>query len=82
MKIYNIENTKEFFETLNECEGNVELVNNQGEHIELNSKKGSNLNILSETYVDGIIKEMELCFANKNDAVKIFQFLSGMHNVA
>lgn len=82
MKIYNIENTKNFFETLSACEGNVELVGNKGEHITLNSENGENLNLLSETYVDGMIKEIELAFSNKNDAVKMFQYLSGMHNVA
>ena len=82
MKIYNIENTKDFFETLSECEGNVELVSNNGEHITLNKAHGNNLNLLSETYVDGMIKEIELAFTNKTDAVKIFEYLSGMHNVA
>ena len=82
MKIYNIENTKEFFETLSECEGNVELVSDNGEHITLSSKNGENLNLLSETYVDGKIKEIELAFSDKTDAVRIFEYLTGMHNVA
>ncbi|MBO4845203.1 MAG: hypothetical protein J5525_02740 [Lachnospiraceae bacterium] len=82
MKIYNIENTKEFFETLSECEGNVELVNDNGEHITLSNKNGENLNLLSETYVDGSIKEIELSFSDKTDAVRMFTYLSGMHNVA
>jgi len=82
MKIYNVNNTKKFFETLSACEGNVELVNNNGEHILLNTKKGKNLNLLSETYINGMIKEIELAFSNKQDAVKMFQFLSTMNNAA
>lgn len=82
MKIYNIKNTKKFFETLSECKGDVELVNAEGKHIALSDKTGSNLNILSETYVNGMIKEIELSFADQKDAVMIFQYLSAMNNVA
>ena len=82
MKIYNIENTKELFETISECKGKVELVNEDGRHIELSTKEGGNVNLLSETYVSGSIKEMELCFSNKEDACKVFMFLSGLKNVA
>ncbi len=78
MKIYNIENTGNFFKTLSECEGNVEIVNKNGKHIAL---KDENLNVLKSVYTD-TIKELEINFSDGQDAVKMFQFLTGMSNVA
>ncbi|MBR4183602.1 MAG: hypothetical protein IKQ56_07250 [Lachnospiraceae bacterium] len=82
MKIFNIENTEKLFGTLSECEGSEELVNKNGEHIVLTDGKNSNLNILSETYVNGTIKEMELSFENEHDVLKVLEFLTRFHNAA
>ncbi|MCR5417845.1 MAG: hypothetical protein K6E84_02925 [Lachnospiraceae bacterium] len=79
MKIYNIENTKKFFNTLSECKGEVDLVNRNGDHIALNDE---HLSILKESYLGGTIRELELSFENGQDAVKVFEFLSGMSSVA
>ncbi|MBR4173733.1 MAG: hypothetical protein IKR56_00160 [Lachnospiraceae bacterium] len=82
MKIYNINNTKELFDTIAECKGSVELVGSDGSHLKLNKENGKNLDILSGTYVHGSIDEIELSFENGDDAMKVFQFLSGIRNVA
>ncbi len=82
MKIYNINNTKELFDTIAKCKGSVELVGSDGSHLKLNKENGKNLDILSGTYVHGSIDEIELSFENGDDAMKVFQFLSGIRNVA
>ena len=35
MKIFNIQNTRRFFERLSECEGDIEIVNEEGMHLSL-----------------------------------------------
>jgi len=82
MKIYNINNTKELFDTIAECKGSVELVGSDGSHLKLNKENGKNLDILSGSYVHGSIDEIELSFENGDDAMKVFRFLSGIRNVA
>ncbi len=79
MKIYNIENTGSFFKTLSECKGEVELVKENGSHIAL---KDENLDVLTNVYTEGSIKELEINFSDGQDAVKMFQYLTGMTNVA
>ncbi len=79
MKIYNIENTDKFIKTLTECKGEVELINKSGSHIAL---KDENLDVLKSVCTDNTIKELEINFSDGQDAVKMFQFLTGMTNVA
>ncbi len=80
MKIYNINDTKHFFKVVSECNGDVALVREDGSQLALN--KEESLNVLAETYVNGSIKEMELSFTDGEDAVKMFQYLTSMANVA
>ena len=82
MKIFNINNTKELFDTIAECTGSVELIGSDGSHLKLNNEEGKNLDILSGTYVHGSIDEIELNFENSDDAMKLFQFISGIRDVA
>ena len=82
MKIFNIDNTKELFDTIAECKGSVELIGSDGSHLKLNNEEGQNLDILSGTYVHGSIDEIELNFENSDDAMKLFQFISGIRDVA
>ena len=79
MKIFNIEDTKELFETLNNCNGSVELVSKDGSHIALTQDRDAKLNLLAETYVNGSIKEMELSFSDSRDVMTVAHYLTGMH---
>ncbi len=83
MKIYNVSDTKRFFETLMTCEGDIEVVSNEGMHITLSEDRNSeNLKVMAETFVSGMIKELELSFNNPKDAVKICEFLATMELAA
>lgn len=79
MKIYNICNTKRFFEVLSRCTGPVELVNDEGKRIALNAEPEAwNLAMLAQTYVNGVIRSMELSFVNPEDAAKMCDYLTNM----
>ncbi|MGN0246633.1 MAG: hypothetical protein ACI4DK_11825 [Lachnospiraceae bacterium] len=80
MKIYNIKDTKNFFEVLFRCSGDVELVSEDGLHISLKEKgrENDNLALLAETYLHGTIRKMELSFLNPKDAEMVCDYLTGM----
>ncbi|MGN0131206.1 MAG: polya polymerase [Lachnospiraceae bacterium] len=80
MKIYNISDTKKFFEVLFQCNGDVELVSAEGIHISLKEegRKNDHLGLLAETYLRGTIREMELSFLDPRDAEMVCGYLTGM----
>lgn len=78
MKIFNIQNTRRFFERLSECEGDIEIVNEEGMHLSLFDGDRKNLNILATTYVDGNINAIELYFQKSKDALMFLEFLASM----
>ena len=83
MKIYNVEDTKKFFETLSECKGEVDLVKKDGSRLMLNkTAETDHLTVLANTYENAHIDEMELDFADSDDAMKMCEFLTGMDTVA
>lgn len=74
MKIYNIRNVKEFSRKLAACEGNVEIISENGLHLQIHSKDGT-ADLIPFYYVSGEIKEMELIFEKDEDCHKIFSYL-------
>ena len=54
MKLFNIDNSEEFFNVVNECKDKVELVKKDGSRIDLKSKLTQN--ILS---IDGHFSELQ-----------------------
>lgn len=74
MKVYNIRNSKRFFEHLAGCRGTVELVNENGIHLTVTSGK-ENADLLPMTYVDGEIRQMELVFERREDCHYIMSYL-------
>ena len=78
MKIYNIKDTKRFFDRLAKCSGEVELVNDKGMHISLIDSDHKNLDTVAATYADGKIDEIELCFMKPRDSVMMMEYLVAM----
>lgn len=76
MKINNLSPDKlnKFFEVVDTCEGKVELVTGEGDHLNLKSalcKYVAFANIL----VNADIPEMEVICYNPNDTLKLITFL-------
>lgn len=78
MKVYNISDTKGFFDKLSGCKGNVELVSNDGIHITINEMDNRDtLDMLMQTYGKGLFSEMELNFLKPSDAAMMCDYLAG-----
>lgn len=73
MKVFNIKDTNRFFEVLNNCNGDVEIVGKDGTMIPFN--KDDNARILEERYADVAIREMELKFSDPRDSVNMIMYL-------
>lgn len=74
MKVYNITDSKRFFEHLAGCEGVVELVNGEGMHLTVSQGK-EKAELLPMTYMDGEIKQMELVFEKQEDCHYMISYL-------
>lgn len=81
MKVYNIQDSREFFEKLTACKGTVELVNNDGKHLTLMDGTQTP-NALLMTYFQGAIKEMELRFQDQEDCSRILRYLMNKRHLA
>ncbi len=81
MKIYNINNTKELFDKLAECQGMVRLVSETGEQLEIQPGK-LDKSLLPMLYVQGTIKQIELLFENARDCDRIFNYLVNKRGTA
>ena len=69
MKLFNIDDSKEFFNVVNECKDKVELVNKDGSRIDLRSKLTQN--ILS---IEDHFPELQLAFHNREDLSKMLAY--------
>lgn len=72
LSLHNIDVTK-FLAVLDTCEGNVYLVTNDGDRLNLRSKL-SQLVGLTTLIEGGIIAEASIICENKNDESKLFRF--------
>lgn len=78
MKIYNIQDTREFFNRLTKCKGDVEVVNKQGMHLSLVDNDRKQLETVAASYADGKISEIELYFLKPEDSVMMLEYLAAM----
>lgn len=69
MKLFNIDDSEEFFNVVNECKDKVELVKKDGSRIDLKSKLTQN--ILS---IDGHFSELQLALHNREDISKLLAY--------
>ncbi len=81
MKVYNIRDSREFFEKLTSCSGTVELVNEQGTRFPL-PKSSLPSDPWLMTCFQGTIKEMELRFQDAEDLNRILNYLMNKRDLA
>lgn len=78
MKIYNIQDTKGFFNRLTKCKGDVEVVNKQGMHLPLVDNDRKQFETIAASYANGKINEIELFFLKPEDSVMMLEYLAAM----
>ena len=73
IKLMNVKNVEKLFETVNKCNGKVELV---GDDIQLNLKsKLSQYFSLAKLFSDGEIPELELVTTDPDDNALLMRFM-------
>ena len=83
MKLYNITNSGKLFQVLSQCRGNVEAVDENGQHMTLfRSEEKNDINELFRSYLKGSIKELELSFEKSQDVARVCRYLCEMDNAA
>lgn len=76
MKLYNLKEKEieKFFKLIDECEGRVELVTDEGDRLNLKSKLSQYLS-LAKIFSNEFVPEMELVAYNPVDASKLLNFM-------
>lgn len=74
MKIKNINNPQQFFETLNRCKGSVELVTTEGDRLNLKSTLCQYI-ALTQMFKDARISDVELILSDPEDLSLMIDFL-------
>lgn len=75
MKMYHIEDPEKFLESVNQCKGNVELVSEQGDHLNLKSELTKYIAI-SKLFSDNtFINQMELVASDPDDIKFLLQYM-------
>ena len=76
MKVQNIKDINKFFEVIEECDGKVELVTNEGDRLNLKSQLTKYVAI-ANFFSDGTVKELELVAYEPQDINRIVNFMLG-----
>ena len=76
MKVYNIEDTRRFFEVISECSGDVEVVGRDGKMIEMKDRDVAR--VFEAAFSDAVIPEMVLKFSRPEDGMRVLSFLANM----
>ena len=74
MKIQNISNIEKFFQVVDACEGKVELLTQEGDRLNLQSKLSQYVS-LANIFADGEIGELELIAAEPADVERLVNFM-------
>lgn len=82
MKLYNITDTREFYNRLAACRGTVELMNEEGTERKLLHEGGSRDVLLPLCQVYGKISRIELVFHNDQDRHDILCWLLNKRSIA
>lgn len=75
MKIQNIKNIEKFFETVNKCEGRVELVSVEGDRLNLKSELTKYVALANIFGNKKLTKELELMVSNPEDVKLLLNFM-------
>ena len=76
MKVQNIKDVNKFFEVIEECDGKVELVTNEGDRLNLKSQLTKYVAI-ANLFSDGTVKELELVAYEPKDVEKLINYMVG-----
>ncbi|MDO5590372.1 MAG: polya polymerase [Lachnospiraceae bacterium] len=74
MKVKNITNIDEFFNTIDECKGRVELVTGEGDRLNLKSKLSQYVS-MANIFSGGEIPELEVIAYEPEDTEKLIKFM-------
>ncbi len=74
MKVTNITNVDEFFKVIEDCSGDVYLVSNEGDRINLKSRLSKYL-ALATVFSSDIIESVELVVSNPEDTKKLLNYM-------
>lgn len=74
MKLYNITDVDAFFSVIDSCAGDVFLVSNEGDKINLKSKLCQYL-AMAKIFSSDYIKELSLEITNEKDTEKLVSFM-------
>ncbi len=76
MKIQGIKDVNAFFQVVDECKGKIELVTGEGDRLNLKSKLCQYVALANVLHSEEI-PELELIAYEKEDTLKIIDFVSG-----
>lgn len=74
MTLENVSNVEGLFEVINTCKGNVELVSEEGDRINLKSRLSQYLAVAG-IFSHGYVRELEVEIENPEDMDKIMEFI-------
>ena len=75
MKIFNIENPEKFLDVIKQCRGNVELISEQGDRLNMKSEL-TNYIAISQLFTDNtFINEMELIVSEPEDMKILLDYM-------
>ena len=78
MKVMNITNVEKFFSVIDQCEGIVELVTENGDKFNLKSKLGQYAS-LAKVFFGGKIPCLEIIAHSPSDRVKLIHYMMHMN---
>ena len=74
MTVTNITNVEKFFETINKCEGKVELVTEQGDRFNLKSKLSQYVSFV-KVLANQTVPSIEIITSNHTDAERLMKLM-------
>ncbi len=74
MTVTNIRNVEKFFETINKCEGKVELVTEQGDRFNLKSTLSQYISLV-RIFSNCTVPSVQIVTANHADTQKIMRYM-------
>lgn len=76
MKIYNISDTRRFFNQIASCEGTVEIMNGEGTMVTLTSVEDkARISLLAQTYTSGTLNGIEVRCHDPRDGERMCHYL-------
>ena len=74
MTVTNITNVEKFFETINKCEGKVELVTEQGDRFNLKSRLSQYVSFV-KVLANQTVPSIEIITSNHTDAERLMKLM-------